>query len=582
MTISPIGETRVQIQGDGTTDRVDIPFQFVDQTDLSVVHTNAAGVNTTWVYQQSPGNFYFTGGNYQTGTVIFNAADLASGERLTVSIDSLYQQAKSLAGEVDPVVIERALDRATLNIHAIADRARRSLSVGSTVQGAVPDYTVPDLPENHGIMRKGDGLVAVLIDSEFITENAQIAQDAANAAAESIFQIRSTFLGEQASDPTTDLNGNPLTGGEWYFNTTSRHNRVYHAATGLWYQSPDPRPNSVDTNTIIDEAVSAAKLKGSDAPAMRAKLGVQLVSGRNDPVINGRFQSAPEGLTTPAQTGTHYFADGNWVKESAGSTVETVVFEGDRTFAFGSDRYARAIVSSVAGASNYAAVQHRIENVDTFNGERVTLVLTGRAGVIQNASVEIVQDFGSGGSADVFTNAGQISLTTNPTQIELIIDIPSTAGKIVGSGNYLAIRIFLDAGSDFNARTGNLGQQNITFDFGEVGLLRGDATGQVRPKPPQAIGDVIQDCQRFLYVPDRVFRPTSPASSGSNTNFRTREIDFPVTMARIPDMEGTSSTLGAVTWPFVGTVGASAQVNPGNDTAIGTIENVKADARFPL
>ncbi len=39
------------------------------------------------------------------------------------------------------------------------------------------------------------------------------------------------YLGAQASDPTVDLNGDPVTAGDWYFNTTSNVSRVYSGSS---------------------------------------------------------------------------------------------------------------------------------------------------------------------------------------------------------------------------------------------------------------------------------------------------------------------------------------------------------------
>jgi hypothetical protein len=44
--------------------------------------------------------------------------------------------------------------------------------------------------------------------------------------------INAQYLGAQASDPTEDLNGDPLTAGDWYFNTSSQKTRIYDGS--IW------------------------------------------------------------------------------------------------------------------------------------------------------------------------------------------------------------------------------------------------------------------------------------------------------------------------------------------------------------
>ncbi|MEQ8782506.1 MAG: hypothetical protein RIE06_22805 [Roseibium album] len=186
MTVAALTETRAQISGDGVTDRVDLPFQFVDQNDLKVIHTDSFGVDTEWNYQQSPGSWYFSGGNYATGTVLFSPADLVAGDRLTVVLTSRYDQPQTLSGgEIDPDVIERSMDRTALQVQAIAGRVSRSLSISPSLAGALPGLEVPDLQDGEGFVRQGDKLVPAPIDSGGIATAvtaAQAAQTVAEAA----------------------------------------------------------------------------------------------------------------------------------------------------------------------------------------------------------------------------------------------------------------------------------------------------------------------------------------------------------------------------------------------------------------
>jgi len=64
--------------------------------------------------------------------------------------------------------------------------------------------------------------------AETAKEAAEAAQTAAEAAQESIDGL---YLGALASDPTVDLNGNPVTQGDWYFNTTDNRVRIYNGST---------------------------------------------------------------------------------------------------------------------------------------------------------------------------------------------------------------------------------------------------------------------------------------------------------------------------------------------------------------
>jgi len=64
--------------------------------------------------------------------------------------------------------------------------------------------------------------------SESAASAAQTAAEAAQAAAElAESNINEFYLGAQASDPTVDGNGDPVTAGDWYFNTGANETRIY-------------------------------------------------------------------------------------------------------------------------------------------------------------------------------------------------------------------------------------------------------------------------------------------------------------------------------------------------------------------
>lgn len=50
----------------------------------------------------------------------------------------------------------------------------------------------------------------------------------------------------------------------------------------------------------------------------------------------------------------------------------------------------------------------------------------------------------------------------------MTVDVPSISGKIVGSSDSLNLSFWLSSGSSYNARTNNLGLQNITVDFADI------------------------------------------------------------------------------------------------------------------
>jgi hypothetical protein len=73
---------------------------------------------------------------------------------------------------------------------------------------------------------------AAASESAASTSEANALTSETNAAA-SLAAMNGTYLGAQASDPTLDLNGDPVDSGDWYFNTGSSFVRIYDGTS--WF-----------------------------------------------------------------------------------------------------------------------------------------------------------------------------------------------------------------------------------------------------------------------------------------------------------------------------------------------------------
>ena len=80
--------------------------------------------------------------------------------------------------------------------------------------------------------------------AETNAETAQAAAEVAQAGAEAALEsFNETYLGAKSSDPSVDNNGDPVTAGDWYFNTTTSRSRIY---TGSAWENV-----IVDTTTVV-------------------------------------------------------------------------------------------------------------------------------------------------------------------------------------------------------------------------------------------------------------------------------------------------------------------------------------------
>lgn len=198
-------------------------------------------------------------------------------------------------------------------------------------------------------------------------------------------------------------------------------------------------------------------------------------------IINGNLDFWQRGTTgTPTSNQFLYVAD-RFIAFMIGGGVNAVTRQSfplsEADVSHNPKYFWRSTVTeSVGGDVDHASyIEHRIENVNKLSNKTVTLSFWVNSVATENISIEFVQHFGTGGSADV-TSLGVVKYPTSSTwqKITHTVTLPSISGKTVGSANdCLRIIIWLDAGSNFNARTDSLGHQTGVFNFAQFMLNEG-------------------------------------------------------------------------------------------------------------
>lgn len=140
--------------------------------------------------------------------------------------------------------------------------------------------------------------------------------------------------------------------------------------------------------------------------------------------------------------------------------------------------FIRTVVTTGGTAASVTFTGQIILDVSKLSGSIAVLTFWAKADSNKNIATEFIQDFGTGGTpSSTVTGIGVTThnLTTSWQQFIAPISIPSIAGKNLGTdGNdYLRLFIWFDAGSDYNSRTNNLGNQSGTFDIADVQLFPG-------------------------------------------------------------------------------------------------------------
>lgn len=254
-------------------------------------------------------------------------------------------------------------------------------------------------------------------------------------------------------------------------------------------------------------------------------------------IINGSFNVWQRSNT---QTNDGYGSDDRWYNSHSGSSKT----HSRQTFALGQtdvpdnpEVYSRTVVTSSAGASNFVLKEQRIESVETFASETVTISFWAKADANKNIAVEFLQFFGSGGSpsTSISITTETFALTTSWQKFTATVDVPSVSGKTLGSNGDDSFRVtfWFDAGSNFNSRTNSLGQQSGTFDISQVQVEKGRRATKYETK---SIQEQLNECLYYYYKAGGDGTANSMIATGHWTSITNtwQYITFPVRMRTAP------------------------------------------------
>lgn len=226
------------------------------------------------------------------------------------------------------------------------------------------------------------------------------------------------------------------------------------------------------------------------------------LGGLRNKIINGKMEIAQRGTSVSLTTSGQFSLD-RWIHSWNGTGATRAVLQ--QYFPAGTGpgtiKAFLSYLQSVAGSGgSFNTTEHRIEGVDTFSGQTVTLSFYAR----NNAATPLPQIicrqfFGTGGSATVNTTvATNVATTTSFTRYVYTFTVPGIVGKTVAGGNdYLGILILLPVNSIF------------TFDITGVQLEVGSVATPFEHRP---YGVELGLCRRYA----RVQSYYVPASTAQN------------------------------------------------------------------
>lgn len=288
--------------------------------------------------------------------------------------------------------------------------------------------------------------------------------------------------------------------------------------------------------------------------------------GRNC-IINSRFDFWQRG-TSFTVGAVAYGADRFWSYQD-GNGVATI---SRQTFSPQNDQdyFMRYSLSSL-GTTTSAQIGTKIENVSTLAGKTATFSTYIKADSSRSNLVNVFaeQNFGSGGSASVYTNLGTFSVTNSFTRPTLTAAIPSVSGKTIGAGSFLSIYFqFIPATS-------------LVLDIYAWQLEEGSvATMQVRTAA--TIQGELAACQRYYWRKTSTTEGRFGFGSATDATQGWVTIRNPVTMRANPTSIEFSGVTVSDGVSYTLSVTAIANTNPTPiDTFISYTCNTGQTARYP-
>ena len=261
------------------------------------------------------------------------------------------------------------------------------------------------------------------------------------------------------------------------------------------------------------------------------------LAGKNK-IINGDFGIWQRGTSFSNPVGV-YTSD-RWLIEydASGSTTKSVT---QRTFTPGTapvtgyeGTYYAEFACTVAGSGGtYNLFEQRIEDVRVFANQTITYSFWAKAAANTTIpSVQIRQNFGSGGSASVDTTINSsLAVTTAWQRFTGTVTVPSVSGQTIGTGSYLRFAIFCPINATYT-----LNFWGVQLEAGSVATPFTTATG--------TLSGELAACQRYFQAitPLIAYNDVLVGSAADSTAYYRYPYVFPVQMRTAPTLTTPKTT----------------------------------------
>jgi hypothetical protein len=224
-------------------------------------------------------------------------------------------------------------------------------------------------------------------------------------------------------------------------------------------------------------------------------------AGKNK-IINGDFAINQRNFTSATTTLT--FGYDRWTINTSGGvctySAQTFTAGTAPVAGYEAKNFARLESTGQSAVGNFCAIRQTIEDVRTFAGQTVTMSFWAKASTgTPLVGVQLNQIFGSGGSSDVYGTPTLVTLNTSWTRYTATVNVPSIAGKTIGTNSNLHFWLMTSVGSTISALGyPAVGLQNVIIDFWGAQVEYGSKATPFQTATGTLQGE-LSACQRYYY-----------------------------------------------------------------------------------
>jgi len=201
------------------------------------------------------------------------------------------------------------------------------------------------------------------------------------------------------------------------------------------------------------------------------------VGGEDNFVRNSNFFSVQNGATFIGNSAaTTYTLDGWFIQHNGGSTSNVAQ---NTTFESAVNSETHAVVTTFTGglASSFSIFTQTYNFLSRFAGKKLSLSYSIKSSADTSITNEFLLTFADGGTSNRGTLVGRESLKAGVwTDVRFTFIVPNifSTDVIDNAIDNARLLFWLDAGDDFNARTGGILPFSGTFDIANVKIEESD------------------------------------------------------------------------------------------------------------